>query len=132
MKKHLLVLVAIGIGSMLQAQVSKTLKLNYPGNVSYLLSTTEKSTVTNLTISGPIDSNDFVTMNNMTNLKVLDISAASCTRIPTQAFYGKKTLTSIILPTSLVTIGESALAYCGLTSVSIPSSVTTLGESAFY
>jgi hypothetical protein len=132
MKKHLLLLVALGIGSILQAQVSKTVQLNYPGNVSYFLSTTEMSTVTNLTITGPIDSIDFVTMNKMTNLQVIDISAASCTRIPIHAFYGKKTLTSISLPSTVVKIGESAFAYCGLTTMTIPTSVTSIDESAFY
>ena len=44
-----------------------------------------------------------------------------------------KRLTSIVIPSSVTSIGESAFAYCSsLTSVTIPSRVTSIGERAFY
>ena len=44
-----------------------------------------------------------------------------------------KNLTSITIPGSVTTIGESAFSGCtGLTSITIPSSVTTIGEDALY
>lgn len=47
-------------------------------------------------------------------------------------FSGKKALSSIILPTSLIGIGKSAFADCGLIRIDIPENVTTIGEYAFY
>ena len=41
-------------------------------------------------------------------------------------------LTSVTIPSSVVSIGAFAFSYCnGLTSVTIPSSVTSIGEAAF-
>ena len=52
--------------------------------------------------------------------------------IARRAFYSCKELTSVVIPTSVTTIGENAFANCsGLTSVDIPHSVTTIGDYAF-
>ena len=41
-------------------------------------------------------------------------------------------LTSITIPSSVTSLGESCFSYCsGLTSITIPSSVTSLGASCF-
>ena len=49
------------------------------------------------------------------------------------AFRGNKTITSVVIPDSVTSIGGGAFAYCSaLTSVVIPNSVTSIGTGAFY
>ena len=43
-----------------------------------------------------------------------------------------KTMTDIIIPDYVTSIGEAALAYCdGLTSITIPDNITSIGKAAF-
>ncbi len=111
----------------------------------------KSAAVTNLTITGEIDARDFVTINcTMPMLEVLDLSGSTIVEyigdgtvsnlsgtypsneIPESAFYSKKSLTSIILPSSLLSIGESAFSQCkGITTIAIPNNVTSIGSSAF-
>ncbi|MBR5434795.1 MAG: leucine-rich repeat domain-containing protein [Bacteroidales bacterium] len=53
--------------------------------------------------------------------------------IESYAFEGLSGLTSVTIPNTVTTIGESAFEDCtGLTSISIPSSVDYIGEEAFF
>ena len=46
--------------------------------------------------------------------------------------YPSTSVTSVVIPSSVTSIGESAFHGCtGLTSITIPNSVTSIGESAF-
>jgi hypothetical protein len=134
MRKLLLVITSICIVTMLQAQVSKTVNVVTAGTLSELLTGKDLATVTNLTVTGSIDSLDFVTMNTMAQsaLKVIDLSGAKCTRIPLNAFLFCSNLTSIIIPLTVTSIGIQAFDNCrALTSITIPSSVVSIENLAF-
>lgn len=159
MKKLIVLLLIISFTVLSQAQISKSVNITTSGTLSTTLTTTELSTVTNLTITGTINAIDFVTLrNNMPLLAVLDISAVTISAysgyqgtagltstqypantIPQNAFYdpitykGKTTLTSVILPSSVTSIGIVAFDNCTeLTgNLIIPNKVMTIGEGAF-
>ena len=56
----------------------------------------------------------------------------SVTSIGDSAFWFCRDLTSITIPDSVTSIGSSAFEYCtSLTNITIPDSVTSIGKSAF-
>jgi serine protease inhibitor len=143
---------------MLQAKVSKTVNIT-AGGLSSALAAEEKSSITNLTLTGTIDGRDFVTMRDslsmLSELNLCDVIIVAyretdgtdpnnnyknyqADEIPGFAFNsgdlwsGKTSLTSVILPSSVTSIGESAFLGCySLESINIPSSVTTIGDYTF-
>ena len=68
------------------------------------------------------------------NLTITSIEIPrSVTSIGNSAFYGCNNLTSITIPESVTSIGSSAFEDCSsLTSIIIPESVTSIGGYAFY
>jgi hypothetical protein len=140
------------------AQTEKTIHIETAGSLNTVLTPAELNTVTRLTITGNIDARDFKTMrDSMPMLAEIDFSsvtiagytgaqgtesAASITypanTIPNYAFknpsasVGKTSLTNVILPTTITSVGRAAFLYCnGLSDVEIPSSVLTIGRSSF-
>jgi hypothetical protein len=132
----------------------KTVNLS-PGGLFNSLSSDELNTITHLTILGTIDARDFKTMRDkMPKLSSIDIKAATIApyegtegtydtnstfypinEIPANAFYNgalNKTLTSIIPPTSLTSIGSQAFCYSStLLDFTVSSLVTNIGDLAF-
>jgi len=110
----------------------------------------QKKTLTTLSLSGTIDASDFKTIRDsmpvLIELNLRDVSVVSysgpdgtnfytdysANTIPDNAFYNLKNLKSVILPTSITSIGNSAFEFCtGLTTIDIPDGVTTIGPNAF-
>lgn len=54
------------------------------------------------------------------------------TRIGDEVFLDCSNLTSVTIPDSIKSIGESSFAYCGLTSITIPNSVTSIDGDTFF
>ena len=139
-----------------------TLKLTEAGTLPNKIGIGEKILVTNLKIIGEINGTDLRFIREMAgsdvkgnstsgNLSVLDLSEAKIVAggdyyykdyedgcytsndiIGKYAFRDCKSLTSVIIPSSVTEIGWGVFKYCrSLTSVNIPSSVTTIGGSAF-
>lgn len=149
MKRLVTLLTTIFCIAVLHAEVSKTLTMNEAGTLSTILTAGEKTSITELILSGPIDSRDFECMcDEMTVLANLDLEDAEIVaysgfswepvyeahEIPKDAFYDNKVLTSIVLPSGLESIGYSAFRACeSLTELTIlPAGLKSIGEYAFY
>lgn len=151
MKKTIFLVIYICFSLILNAQVAKTINVT-AGGLKTTLTTTELSTVTNLTVTGTIDARDFKTMRDiMPKLAVLDIGSVAIVAytgnegtgytsnisypvntIPTRAFGSKNSLFSISIPSTVTSIEEDAFHFCNsLTSVTIPPSVNFIGNWAF-
>lgn len=140
----------------LEAQVTKNVDLVTPGTLSTLLSSAEKSTVTNLIITGNLNAQDFKCLRDeVSELAVLDLSNTSIkayngtngtrpgvsaypdNQLPQYSFFtytgiSKDKLVQINLPNSITSIGNNSFYSCkGLLSIIIPNSVTAIGDYAF-
>ena len=151
LKRNILLFVGICVAMMTHAAVSKTVSVS-AGGLSTALSAAEVASITNLTLTGSIDARDvdFI-RDNIPNLSVLDMSAVtihaysgsagtigsntaySANEMPINSFSGKSTISSIVLPNSLASIGDWSFDACsGLSTLTIPGSVTSIGSYAFY
>ena len=153
MKKLFILIFSLCFTLMMQAQVIKTANVFIAGSLSTVASS-YLFTVTNLTVTGTIDARDFVTMRMMRALSELDLSGATILAysglegsggigmndyladgIPQNAFYvstqtNKHTI-SIILPSSLTSIGNNAFRGSMFFSIDIPASLSSIGDGAF-
>ena len=74
-----------------------------------------------------------ITSNTYINGKGVITFDGNVTMIGEEAFYNRRSLTSVTIPDSVTTIGDKAFWGCSsLTSVTIPDSVTTIGDWAFW
>lgn len=159
MKKTVLISILAILSSLLPAQVSKNINVSSVGTLKTLLTTTEKTTVTNLTVTGTIDARDIKFIrDSIINLTDLDISNVTISEyngyegtsypngidysltithypaneLPTQAFACRKYLKSIKLPNSITSIEFGAMQICPeLTSIVIPNQVKTIVGETF-
>lgn len=124
------------------------------GELSGILNSFQKTTITDLQLTGTIDARDFKTMrDSMPVLSVVDVNNVSISAytgmqgtggtqnivypansVPQSAFIGGFKFTSIVLPTSITSVGDSAFYRCGgLTgTLIIPDLVTSIGQKAFF
>lgn len=84
-----------------------------------------------LKVKGPINSADWATIKQMTNLLAIDLSEATFDALPDYAFDGLISLSNVKLPEGVRTIGEYAFRDTQIWEITIPSTITTIGQYAF-
>ena len=137
---------------------TKSITVN-AGELSTSLTSTELAVTNDLTILGTIDARDFKTMrDNMPRLEKVDLSDVKvlaytgtegtdvtgvsktyqANLIPQNAFYsantntGKVSLISVLMPSSVTSIGNFAFYLCkGLASINITSAISSMGSFSF-
>ncbi len=84
-----------------------------------------------LKVKGSLNSDDWTVIKNMSNLMGLDLSEATFSSLPDNAFDGLDNLSNVVLPDGLTSIGQYAFRGTQLLEIDIPSTVTTIGQYAF-
>ncbi|HET6559380.1 MAG TPA: leucine-rich repeat protein, partial [Prolixibacteraceae bacterium] len=155
MKKLYLLLSFLCFFIVLKAQESKTVAVT-AGNLSSLLTSTELSTITDLTLTGTMNAPDFGFLSSMPLLAELDLSGVTITPFHIEimrydiyypentipgylsgystdySFRNMTNLTSIILPSTTTMLGSNAFEGCtSLTNIVIPSSVISINDYVF-
>lgn len=132
MKKLLSIFILALVINFVNAQVSKTVNVTTAGTLSTLLTATEKTSITDLTVTGNIDARDIKYMRDeMSALAVIDISAVTI-----KAYYGTDG-TSEYFPDNLAnempwfSFSKDYGGNTKLKSISLPYSITSIGPYAF-
>jgi len=134
MKKIVFSLLILSFYNLLFAGNSQTADVATPGTLSSLVN--NMSYVTELTVTGEINSNDINTINSkMTSLESLDLSGAtiSFNTLYKGAFKGNETIKKVILPETIKTIENNVFYECvALEEINIPDSLVEIGVRVFY
>jgi hypothetical protein len=133
----------VSAGAM-TAQVEKTVHVETAGTLSTLLTDEEKTTVTDLTVTGNLNGDDlgiisgmvanFPSEDNVKKLVSLDLSGASLENdsIPDNFLYDRYKISGVILPNTVRIIGEYAFyQLISLKSFRFPDSLKVIGMRAF-
>ncbi|HET6559381.1 MAG TPA: leucine-rich repeat protein [Prolixibacteraceae bacterium] len=157
MKAITILIISLFLATLAEAQVSRTVELT-AGSLNTELTAQELNTITDLTITGTMNSRDFRTMrDSMPVLTVLDISEVNILayegmegtnnfgniydswgifpvdEIPMASFTDKVSLQSVLFPLSCKAIGSAAFSDCtGLAGeLHLPSGITRIETNAF-
>ncbi|GEM_PF-726604 len=141
--KNILLLSFLLITICSSAQIVKTVEVKEPGTL-YSLLEPEINNISKLIISGELNKEDFLVMNNMTKkgiLKNIDIyecivnyvdNYSSYQEIPRKAFENCNNLENIILPKECAVISTDAFYNCtSLNDIEFPESLYRIEADAF-
>ena len=122
-------------------EVTVTITDNIAGNLGHNILTSlqtqglteDVKTVTNLTVSGEMNEDDWISIRLLDALVNLDLENVNNEKIPTYQFQNNcPNLTTVKLPTNLKVIGEYAFdSKKNLTSCILPSGLQSIGKNAF-
>lgn len=134
MKKLSILVCLVTVNLALFSQESKTVEI-LAGGLYNALTEIERNTVTDLTVTGTMNSNDFYTMrNNMPLLENVNLQEATINNniVPGSAFENKSSLKSIKMPKTATLIEAWAFYNCiNLTEIQFPDSLTRIGYAGF-
>jgi len=117
---------------------SKTVYIATAGSLTTAMSTAEKQAVANVTITGTIDARDFATMrDSLPNLANVTLAGATIvayigllgTNVATNTVYAANTIPEYAF---CYVAGTYAISKSKLSSVILPVSIVAIGDSAFY
>lgn len=98
---------------------------------SYFTVTESGETITGLTDTGK-NQTELVIPYKINGIEITTLHSGVDTVQPQSILEGSSTITKIIVPKSVTTLGRGAFADCqSLTSINIPNSITSIGEAAF-
>lgn len=109
-------------------------ELTSAGTLASKLTGADLGTIQELTVTGPMNANDFEVIKQMTLLTKVDLSGVTMegNKLPNNAFRYLSYLQTVILPNNLESIGNTAFhALTNLVSVNLPSQLKTIGSNAF-
>ena len=113
-------------------------KISNVGTVAnvHMLPAQQKPLLRTLVLTGTLSSDrngDFRQIRDLCPyVEVLDLSAATCTEIPDNAFLGHRGLRKVVLPNGVKRIGRQAFFNCkNLEEITLPSSVESIEDGAF-
>lgn len=140
MKKQFIFILFIFLSVTLSGQVSKTVNIT-AGNLWSAVTVSEKAVITDLTITGTMDSRDFtqlkdsfpaLTSINLDNVSVSAYNGAGANTIPASAFTGRTLLKTCVLPKNLTTVGANAFNGCvNITAIHFPSTLSAIDVTSF-
>ena len=119
----------LGIAPPAKAQViTHNITIDEPGTLAQDIELANQAmggtvVVSGIKVSGSLNAADLQTLANLATLKTIDLSKATLAdnTLPAKAFYGCTNLRTLLLPETMTTIGDGALANCSnLNSLSLP------------
>ena len=123
-------LVAQSILFAQKASGYKTVHVETAGTLENYISADEKEKLIGLKLTGKLNTFDYDFMRTMPALESVDLAQIDNTTIPASCFK-ESTVKTVILPLNLEAIPDNAFYQSQITSINIPSSVVSIGVSAF-
>jgi hypothetical protein len=114
---------------------NRTLNLSIEGSLESLLSKKDRERIISLTLTGLINNADMKVLKDMATknkLATIDLLGVNLKKLPDHVFQGCSVLTSLKLPSTLLSIGNEALADCAnLTFIALPDTLEEIVADAF-